>query len=333
MKYKISLLLLLSILLSVMLCPEEASAAHKKKKKRRKYKAHKVFTPRTDRPDSLMKKWVCVPALPEEAAVIKRDSLLNTGEVYKEEWIHDVCNVYKGNFHANLPDSVNLNLFTEQEDFHLCWYGLQYWGYGKRWGRIHRGLDLYLDIYDSVVSAFEGVVRYARANGGGFGNCVIVRHPNGLETLYGHLEKIGVKENDYVRSGQFLGLGGSTGKSDGPHLHFETRYKGFSFDPALLIDSVSHHLKGSKVHLLKKDLDPLHEPIVTTQNATNLFGKQDPGGSSSGSNSGSKYYIVKKGDTLSEIAHDHQISLSRLRKMNKKIHGDKIRIGQKIRLY
>ncbi|MFM7709579.1 MAG: peptidoglycan DD-metalloendopeptidase family protein, partial [Ferruginibacter sp.] len=91
--------------------------------------------------------------------------------------------------------------------------------------------------------AFDGIVRYAQYNKSGFGNCVIIRHMNGLETVYAHLSKIDVQPNAFVTSGQSIGLGGNTGHSKGPHLHFETRYKDFSFDPELYIDVKNQTLK------------------------------------------------------------------------------------------
>lgn len=108
-------------------------------------------------------------------------------------------------------------------------------GFGYRWGRPHAGVDLELHTGDTVVSAFDGVVRMSRWYYG-YGNCVVVRHHNGLETLYGHLSARWVKPGDLVNAGQVVGLGGSTGYSTGPHLHFETRFMGKAFNPQQLID-------------------------------------------------------------------------------------------------
>ncbi|MFM7751320.1 MAG: peptidoglycan DD-metalloendopeptidase family protein, partial [Opitutaceae bacterium] len=125
--------------------------------------------------------------------------------------------------------------------------------YKWRWGRQHHGLDLGLHTGDSVMAAFDGVVRYAQFNKGGYGNCVIIRHLNGLETLYGHLSKLEVLPNQYVSGGQLIGLGGSTGHSMGPHLHFETRYKDFSFNPQIFIDVENQSLLNDTLVLSKSD--------------------------------------------------------------------------------
>ncbi|MBK7818250.1 MAG: M23 family metallopeptidase [Sphingobacteriaceae bacterium] len=106
--------------------------------------------------------------------------------------------------------------------------------YGWRDKRMHKGIDIDLNKGQPVVAAFDGKIRVAKRNNGGFGNLVIIMHPNGLETVYAHLSKIKVKQGQVVLSGQVIGLGGNTGKSRGSHLHFETRYKGYALNPLYL---------------------------------------------------------------------------------------------------
>lgn len=114
------------------------------------------------------------------------------------------------------------------------------YGYRPRFGRVHKGVDLHLNSNDTVVAAFEGKVRVVNYESKGYGNYVIIRHPNGLETVYGHLNKQLVKEDQIVRAGQPIGLGGSTGRSTGPHLHFETRFMGYPINPAAIFDFANH---------------------------------------------------------------------------------------------
>lgn len=109
-------------------------------------------------------------------------------------------------------------------------------GYRPRFGRVHKGIDLGLHVGDTIVSAFSGKVRVARYNPGGYGYFVIVRHDNGLETVYGHLKKFTVKPGQVVKAGDVIGLGGNTGRSTGPHLHFETRYLGVAINPRAIVD-------------------------------------------------------------------------------------------------
>lgn len=108
-----------------------------------------------------------------------------------------------------------------------------------RWGRWHQGNDFACKIGTPVKSVWGGKVRYAQMNHGGFGKLVIVRHPNGLETYYAHLNGFNVKVNDYVDPGQILGWVGTTGHSSGPHLHFEVRFMDNPFDPELIFGSDS----------------------------------------------------------------------------------------------
>lgn len=114
------------------------------------------------------------------------------------------------------------------------------YGYRPKFGRYHKGVDLKLNSNDTVVAAFEGKVRVVNYEAKGYGNYVIIRHPNGLETVYGHLNKQLVKENQVVKAGQPIGLGGSTGRSTGPHLHFETRFMGYAINPSAIFDFANH---------------------------------------------------------------------------------------------
>lgn len=109
-------------------------------------------------------------------------------------------------------------------------------GYRPRFGRMHKGVDLNLRTGDSIVAAFDGRVRISSYNAGGYGYYLVIRHDNGLETVYGHCSRLIAKKDQYVRAGQLIALGGSTGRSTGPHLHFETRFMGIAINPASIID-------------------------------------------------------------------------------------------------
>ncbi len=109
-------------------------------------------------------------------------------------------------------------------------------GYRPRFGRMHKGVDLNLSIGDTVVAAFDGKVRITKYERRGYGYYVVLRHDNGLETVYGHLSRFLVKPDQYVRAGEPIALGGNTGRSTGPHLHFETRFMGLAINPSSIID-------------------------------------------------------------------------------------------------
>lgn len=142
----------------------------------------------------------------------------------------------------SLPAAFNLELESDYLGYYIspC-KGIVTSNYGWRDGRIHKGIDIDLNKGDKVAAAFDGKVRFARKQGG-FGNVVILMHPNGLETVYAHLSKIKVKEGDIILSGQTLGLGGNTGHSYGSHLHFEVHYLGHALNPGAIISFTEHKL-------------------------------------------------------------------------------------------
>ena len=149
-----------------------------------------------------------------------------------------------------LPDEINLRLVADSSDFCFPVKKPKTSNYGWRWNRGHHGVDIALQTGDPVHAAFGGTVRIA-SRMGGYGNCVVVRHANGLETLYGHLSKINVTKGQKVVAGEVVGLGGSTGNSTGPHLHFECRFLYQTFDPEWILDFKNYTLRTRRLHLDK----------------------------------------------------------------------------------
>ena len=194
--------------------------------------------------------------------------ILKANPIFSNYWDNDHLFVYKTVNFSDLGDTISLQLLNnDAENFKMNWYGSISSSYGRRWGRRHEGLDIPLHTGDSVVSTFDGIVRFAKFTSSGYGNCIIIRHLNGLETLYGHLSKIVVSENQFVKSGELIGRGGSTGRSTGPHLHFETRLYDYSFNPAKIIDINNRQLVNSTMVFSKKELFSEHfytEPTVST---------------------------------------------------------------------
>jgi murein DD-endopeptidase MepM/ murein hydrolase activator NlpD len=274
---------------------------------------------------------------------------LDSTEIFGEFWINDMLFVYEDFNYTSLPDTIKIRLIDLENDegFQMPRNGSLNSPYGPRWGRIHHGLDLSLRTGDSVFSAFDGIVRYAEFNNGGYGNCVIVRHFNGLETLYAHLSKIKVSANQMVQAGDLVGLGGSTGRSDGPHLHFETRYKDFSFDPYSYIDKNTNTLISDSLILLKAKLINYRYP-TDAKNKTNVLadekGVKDPikkysAGNKSKYPSPQKkavktkqvYHVVKKGESISTIARKYKTTWVQIRKLNK-LKSDLLQPGKKLRV-
>lgn len=185
--------------------------------------------------------------------------------------------------------------------------------FGMRRYRYHYGTDINLNTGDTVVTAFDGRIRMARYHNG-YGNMVVVRHDNGLETVYGHFSKILVDTNQYVKAGDPIGLGGNTGRSYGSHLHFEVRYLGVPVNPEMVVDFTSGKLLDDTIKLSSKYFSYLRTV------------------SGSGSPALAKYHKVKQGDCLSAIAHKHGTSVSRLCQMNNISRTTTLRIGRSLRI-
>jgi hypothetical protein len=192
--------------------------------------------------------------LKEDAFFSHNDSLLMfpSHDLYAE-WDTSSIHPYKKDF-SNMPDSVELELTTDySSDFVMPFNGLLTSKFGYRWGRGHYGVDIDLETGDSVMAAFDGMVRIAKYNNG-YGNVVIIRHSNGLETVYGHMSKLLVEAGTEITAGSIIGLGGNTGHSFGSHLHFECRYLGKALNPEDIVDFSSKELKSDLLVLYKKDL-------------------------------------------------------------------------------
>ena len=224
-------------------------------------------------------------------------------------------------------DTLLLKLTAGEENFHFNYYGRVGWGYGLRYGRPHEGVDLGLSTGDTVRAAFNGIVRYAKYNAGGYGYCVIVRHFSGLETLYAHLSQIAVEPGNLVLAGEVLGLGGNTGHSYGSHLHFEFRYKGVSFDPMIIWNKDSMCLQGDSLCLTRSTLTHLGY-------AHNYSYGNSTSSSSQGAVSASaRYHTVRSGETLSTIARRYHTSVSKLQRLNNISNPNRLRVGQRLRVY
>jgi hypothetical protein len=194
--------------------------------------------------------------------------------------------------------------------------------FGPRRRRMHSGIDLKVYVGDTIVAVFDGKVRIVDTERRGYGNYVVIRHNNGLETIYGHLSKQLVEENQEVRAGEVIGLGGNTGRSTGSHLHFEIRFLGIAINPANLFNFQKEDIVADTYKFTKyKSSDK--NTLSTTKIKTN-DGNND-------NNRVIHYYKVKEGDTLLHIALVSGISLSQLCKMNRITLKTIIRPGQVLR--
>lgn len=177
----------------------------------------------------------------------------------------------------------------------------------RRTYRFHHGMDVDLNTGDEVRSAFDGMVRVAKYSSS-YGNVVVVRHYNGLETLYAHFSELKVQPGQTVRAGEVLGLGGSSGRSTGSHLHFEVRFRGLTIDPQEIFTYPEFCIKG-------------HEFTITRSTFKHIIEAKT-----------AKYVRVKSGDTLSAIAYRNGTTVTRLCQLNHISRTSIIRIGQTIRV-
>lgn len=152
-------------------------------------------------------------------------------DIYTEGWNSKSVNPFK---ESDVPETEVIDVTGH---FMPCpGYVTSHYGYRRKFGRMHKGIDLKINSNDTIYAAFDGKVRLTNYERKGYGYYIIIRHPNGLETVYGHLNKHLVKPDQVVRAGDPIALGGSTGRSTGPHLHFETRFMGYAINPAAIFD-------------------------------------------------------------------------------------------------
>ena len=178
---------------------------------------------------------------------------------------------------------------------------------GWRDGRMHKGIDINLHKGDAVVAAFDGMVRIAHVKGA-YGNVVIIRHYNGLETVYAHLSKFKVKQGQVVLAGQTIGLGGSTGRSSGPHLHFEVRFRGQAINPASIISFTENKTYNDSIVIKKTKYGICAYP----SNAT--------------------LHTIERGDTWFEVAKSYGLTMKELCYLNGTDKRYYLKIGQKLRV-
>ncbi|WP_291583988.1 M23 family metallopeptidase [Bacteroides sp.] len=189
--------------------------------------------------------------------------------------------------------------------------------FGPRWRRMHNGLDLKVNIGDTIVAAFDGKVRIVKYERRGYGKYVVIRHDNGLETVYGHLSKQLVEENQLVKAGEVIGLGGNTGRSTGSHLHFETRFLGIAINPVYMFDFPKQDIVADTYTFRR-----------SKGGASSKVGAHDAQLASDGT---IRYHKVKSGDTLSRIAKLRGVSISTLCKLNRITTKTILRPGQVLR--
>lgn len=246
-----------------------------------------------------------------DAEIARENLMFPADELYGSNWNTRWVDPFKGETKVDFPDSciIDCSSFVFPIDTMLRVTSK----YGPRRRRMHKGIDLKVYTGDTIRAAFDGKVRIRNYERRGYGYYVVIRHPNGLETIYGHLSKQLVNVNDIVHAGDPIGLGGNTGRSTGSHLHFETRFLGQAINPADIIDFENG------------------VPIQDTYVFRNLKINGKKSNIYTSSSDRLVYHRVKSGDTLGKIARIYGTTVSELCRLNGIKPTTVLRIGQALR--
>jgi len=227
----------------------------------------------------------------------------------------DIIRIHYRHVGSASRDTLNLTGYVHPANFKKTS------DYGWRHRRMHRGVDLGYPTGTPVASAWDGIVRISKgSNTGGYGNLVVIRHFNGLETYYAHLSRRLVNPGQLVKAGDIIGLGGNTGRSYGSHLHFEIRYLGLDINPNRLVDFDNFKIKYDTMFVSGYSVSTPNPPTEEQKLAAQQKAQTS-----------AVYYRVRKGDYLGKIAAKYHTSVSKIKKLNH-MRSDFLREGQRIRV-
>jgi murein DD-endopeptidase MepM/ murein hydrolase activator NlpD len=256
---------------------------------------------------------------PNDFSIIEIDEEFNINEndsswikiaEYYGIWDNKAVNPYHIDI-TKFNDTIALTLFDSTQGRHWAAPVKDTYltdDFGPRRYRWHYGVDLELDTGDSIFSVWDGIVRICKYDYGGYGNYIVVRHFNGLETIYGHLSKQLVEVGEKVSAGDLIGWGGSTGRSSGPHLHFEIRYQGAAFNPELLFDFKNMSIKHRIFEIMPQHYNYLKQWRKVY------------------------FHRVRRGDTLSGIADKYNVTIRQLLKLNRISSRTVLKTGRRLRI-
>lgn len=259
--------------------------------------------------------------------------------VFTDNWSNSGANPYRLDYSA-LPDKTVIWLLDSTDRYHFPATDTKpvqvSSKYGRRHGRYHRGIDVRQPAGSPLYATFSGKVRIASYYRG-YGNLVVIRHANGLETFYGHMSKINVKPDQWVNAGDVIGLAGSTGRSTGSHLHYEVRYQGFAIDPEWMINFSSQELHHGMLVIKKKMLFPDSKFVPENDEEEEDIAAADEKDREEAARleaemKAAKYYTIRSGDTLGAIAKRNGTTVSALCRLNGITAKTTLRIGRKIRV-
>lgn len=267
----------------------------------------------------------------------KDGSEVSKSSVFSDHWDNVNVDPFKLKW-DDLPDKANIWLVDSTYHYHYPGRpDIQVSSrFGKRHGRWHRGIDIRMNKGEDVYATFDGKVRMSKYMSG-YGYVVVLRHENGLETFYGHLSKMLVKQDDWVEAGQKVGLAGATGRASGPHLHYELRYNGYAIDPEWMINFENGDLRHRVLVVKKKQLSPDARFVSESDEDEELIAEADEKDRLEAERikkemAEAKYYTVKSGDTLSRIAQKNGTTVNAICKLNGITTKTILKIGRKLRV-
>lgn len=249
-------------------------------------------------------------------------------DVNESNWDSQSVNPYKD---ANVPDKkvIDVSDFAMPCNGHVT----SPYGYRAQFGRMHRGVDLKASIGDTIYAAFDGKIRLTRFEKKGYGYYVVIRHSNELETIYGHLSRFLVKPNQSVKAGDPIALSGNTGRSTGPHLHFETRFMGYAINPAAIFDfdnktvHTDYYTFNKSTYQDARDFSPNANKTMAEHRTAPVKSK-----AAAAQQKAAKKVKVKKGDSLASIAHRHGTTVDKLCRANGISKKAKLKAGQTLKV-
>jgi murein DD-endopeptidase MepM/ murein hydrolase activator NlpD len=258
--------------------------------------------------------WAPTNQLVKISEQILIDSIWVTAYEHYSSWDSNKIDIYNFDL-KSFKDSVNVRLYDP-------FFGYDWKmpldntpvtsGFGYRWRRWHYGTDLDLNTGDPVYSGFDGIVRIKSYDRYGYGYYIVIRHKNGLETLYGHLSKQLVEIGQEVKAGDLIAKGGNTGRSTGSHLHYELRYRGLAFDTQKVYDFENNSIAGPNY-------------LITPSLFSHVVGSTSVARTNA-------YHRVKKGENLGAIARKYGVSVSSLTKLNGISTRSILKIGQNLKI-
>lgn len=261
---------------------------------------------------------------------VRNREIAKDSTIFEKYWDTEKLFPYKDIEYSSLPKSVVIQLVDSTNGYHTPYKPSPIRSrYGPRRGRAHQGVDLALKTGEPIYATFSGRVRISQYNRGGYGNLVIIRHDNGLETFYGHLSECMVEPNQWVEAGQIIGLAGSTGRSTGPHLHFETRYYGQSFDPERLIDFKKGTL-NREYFLLKRSYFSIYSRAG--QDFEDEIANEEQDKKEKAEREAMRYHKIRSGDTLGAIARKYGTTVGNICRLNGIKSTTILRIGRTLRV-